>query len=72
MQDIVSQKENRDLARKKLQDSFDSLLSYNGPGHLEVNTKILKRGQREITIQCFRTHRYVVDMDPAVSGKEVK
>ena len=44
-------------AKEKLLNSFDYLLSHNGSGHLEVNTKILKRGQKEIIIQCSRSHR---------------
>ncbi len=56
-------------AKEKLLRSFDSLLSHNGSGHLEVNTKILKRGQREVTIQCSRCHRFVVDMKEEEGGK---
>ena len=56
-------------AKEKLLNSFDYLLSHNGSGHLEVNTKILKRGQKEIIIQCSRSHRYVVDMKEEEGGK---
>ena len=56
-------------AKERLLSSFDYLLSHNGSGHLEVNTKILKRGQREVTIQCSRCHRYVVDMKEEEGGK---
>ena len=50
-------------ARAKLLNSFDYLLAHNGSGHMEINTKILKRGQKEITIQCGRTYRFTVDAD---------
>ena len=56
-------------AKEKLLNSFDHLLSHNGSGHLEVNTKILKRGQKEIIIQCSRSHRFVVDMKEEEGGK---
>ena len=56
-------------AKEKLLNSFDYLLNHNGSGHLEVNTKILKRGQKEIIIQCSRSHRYVVDMKEEEGGK---
>ena len=56
-------------AKEKLLNSFDHLLSHNGSGHLEVNTKILKRGQKEIIIQCSRCHRFVVDMEEQKGGK---
>ena len=59
----------QEIAKAKLLNSFDYLLSHNGSGHLEVNTKILKRGQKEIIIQCSRCHRYVVDMKEEEGGK---
>ena len=55
-------------AKARLLNSFDYLLSHNGSGHLEVNTKILKRGQKEIIIQCSRCHRFVVDMKEQEGG----
>lgn len=61
--------DGQEKAKEKLLNSFDYLLSHNGSGHLEVNTKILKRGQKEIIIQCSRCHRYVVDMKEEEGGK---
>lgn len=63
---------DREKARERLLTSFDYLLSHNGSGHLEVNTKILKRGQKEITIQCSRCHRFVVDMEEKEGGETGK
>lgn len=62
MSTVVHNGDDEQKAKAKLLNSFDYLLSHNGSGHLEVNTKILKRGQKEITIQCSRTHRFVVDI----------
>ena len=59
---MSEQESNEEKARMRLLNSFDSILSHNGSGHLEVNTKILKRGQKEVTISCSRSHRFVVDM----------
>ena len=61
--------DGEEKAKEKLLNSFDYLLSHNGSGHLEVNTKILKRGQKEIIIQCSRSHRFVVDMTEEEGGK---
>ena len=61
--------DGEEKAKEKLLNSFEYLLSHNGSGHLEVNTKILKRGQKEIIIQCSRSHRYVVDMKEEEGGK---
>ena len=60
----------RDKARVRLMNSFDYLLSHNGSGHLEVNTKILKRGQKEVTIQCSRSYRFIVDMEEKEGGAQ--
>ena len=65
--DVIEDGEEK--AKEKLLNSFDYLLSHNGSGHLEVNTKILKRGQKEIIIQCSSCHRYVVDMKEGEGGK---
>ncbi|MBE6365501.1 MAG: hypothetical protein E7053_07090 [Lentisphaerae bacterium] len=62
MSTVVHNGDDEQKAKAKLLNSFDYLLSHNGSGHMEVNTKILKRGQKEITIQCSRTHRFVVDI----------
>ena len=62
MDPLLEKEDDESKARIRLLNSFDYLLSHNGSGHLEVNTKILKRGQKEVTIQCSRCHRFIVDM----------
>ncbi len=62
MDPTLEKEDDENKARARLLNSFDYLLSHNGSGHLEVNTKILKRGQKEVTIQCSRCHRFIVDM----------
>ena len=62
--------DSEEKAKEKLLKSFEYLLCHNGSGHLEVNTKILKRGQKEILIQCSRCHRFVVDMKEDQEGGE--
>ena len=64
----ASREDEKEKAKARLLNSFDYLLNHNGSGHLEVNTKILKRGQKEITIQCSRCHRFVVDMKESEGG----
>ena len=66
LQNISSDEEA--VVKSKLLNSFDYLLNHNGSGHLEVNTKILKRGQKEIIIQCSRSHRFIVDMKEEKGG----
>ena len=64
----IQKEDEEEKAKARLLNSFDYLLSHNGSGHLEVNTKILKRGQKEIVIQCSRCHRFVVDMKEEQGG----
>lgn len=41
--------------------TFRFLMAHNGAGKMEVNVKLLKRGQKEVLIQCGRAYRFVVD-----------
>ena len=68
MNPALKDEDDEERARTRLLASFDHLLSHNGSGHLEVNTKILKRGQREVTIQCSRCHRFIVDIKDKEGG----
>ena len=68
MNSTLQHEDDREKAKARLLASFENLLSHNGSGHLEVNTKILKRGQKEVTIQCSRSHRFIVDMEEKQEG----
>ena len=68
MNSTLQHEDDREKAKVRLLASFENLLSHNGSGHLEVNTKILKRGQKEVTIQCSRSHRFIVDMEEKQEG----
>ena len=68
MDQALEKEDDESKARARLLASFDYLLGHNGSGHLEVNTKILKRGQREVTIQCSRSHRFIVDVKEKEGG----
>jgi hypothetical protein len=50
-----------DEVGSKLLALFDSIYVHNGYGSLEVNVRILKRGQKEILLRCGREYRFVVD-----------
>lgn len=60
MENIEKQSE-LEKAKDRLLKTFDHILTHDGSGKLEVTTKILKRGQKEILIQCGRTYRFVID-----------
>ncbi len=48
-------------AKCRLLACFDYLYEHAGFGHLEVDIKILKRGQLEALIRCGREYRFVLD-----------
>lgn len=57
--------------------TFRFLLTHDGAGEMKINVKILKRGQKEILLQCGRVYRFVVDaegpdMNPVNQGGETK
>ena len=72
MDSTLQHEDDREKAKARLLASFENLLNHNGSGHLEVNTKILKRGQKEVTIQCSRSHRFIVDMEEKQGGEAAK
>ena len=53
-------KSNND-ARSKLNELFDEILLHDGYGRIEVDVKILRRGQKEVILRCGKEYRFVVD-----------
>jgi hypothetical protein len=51
-----------ELAKKKLLELFDDVLSHDGFGEIRVETKILKRQQKEVILHCGKQYRFVVDV----------
>lgn len=54
-----------DRIKSAIIKTFDFLMQHDGAGKMEVSIKLLKRGQKEVLIQCGRTYRYVVNADDA-------
>ena len=55
-------------AKHRLLQAFDYIYEFGGFGRLEVDIKILKRGQREVLIRCGREYRFVLE---APRGRQV-
>lgn len=53
----VTNKEVKD----KLFKLYDEIFAYNGYGEIEIEMRILHRGQKEIIIHCGKQYRFVVD-----------
>jgi hypothetical protein len=49
------------MVKEKLIELFNELYSHGGYGQLEVDMKILKRGQKEIILRMGKEFRFVVD-----------
>lgn len=45
----------------KIEELFQGLLAHDGFGDLQVEVRLLKRGQKEVIVRCGRQYRYVVD-----------
>jgi hypothetical protein len=49
------------IVKDKLTELFHELYFHSGYGQLEVDMKILKRGQKEIILRMGKEFRFVVD-----------
>ena len=47
--------------KKKLAHLYDEIFYHEGFGHIEIDMKILRRGQKEVILRCGKEYRYVVD-----------
>lgn len=61
-ENIANEAENSALhVEEVLLKTFRFLVAHDGAGKMEVNIKLLKRGQKEVLIQCGRTYRFVIN-----------
>ena len=47
--------------RATLMAVLDDLLLHDGFGHIGIDMKILKRGQKEVLVSCGKEYRFVVN-----------
>jgi hypothetical protein len=47
--------------KKKIINVFDEVFCHDGYGNFSVSVRILKRGQKEVIIDCGKQYRYVLD-----------
>ena len=45
----------------KLSDLYREAFAHDGFAELEVEMRILRRGQKEVILHCSKQYRYVVD-----------
>jgi len=50
-----------DALKSRLSALLDELIRHDGFGSLSVEVRLLKRGQKEVIIDCGKQYRYVID-----------
>lgn len=55
--------------KARLLHLFDELLGHEGYGSLRVDVRLLKRGQKEVILDCGKQHRFVVDTPAATASR---
>ena len=46
--------------KKRLLELLDELIAHDGFGSIKVDIRLLKRGQKEVIIDCGKQYRFVV------------
>lgn len=52
--------------KRRLLELLDELMVHDGFGSIKVDIRLLKRGQKEVIIDCGKQYRYVVDFEATV------
>jgi RNase P/RNase MRP subunit POP5 len=47
--------------KNRLSSMFDDLLGHNGYGQIQIDMRLLRRGQKEIILRCGKEYRFVVE-----------
>ena len=45
----------------RLLQLFDELLEHDGFGNMKIEMRLLRRGQKEVIVDCGKQYRFVVD-----------
>lgn len=51
-------------AKSRLIALFEELLQHEGYGSLRVEIRILRKGQKEVILDCGKQYRFVLDVPP--------
>jgi len=47
--------------KNRFSELYDELFNHDGYGRMEVELKILRRGQKEVILRCGKEYRFVID-----------
>jgi hypothetical protein len=56
---------NATAAKARLIALFEELLQHEGYGSLRVEIRILRKGQKEVIVDCGKQYRFVLDVPAA-------
>jgi len=56
--------------KARLLHLLDELIRHDGYGSMRVDVRLLKRGQKEVILDCGKQHRFVVDVPVTGSPHE--
>jgi len=54
--------------KAQLLDLLDDVLAHDGYGTIRIDVKLLKRGQKEVILDCGKQHRHVIDVPAPTDG----
>lgn len=58
-----------EAAKVQLLRLFDLLYDHDGYGTLKIEMRLLRKGQKEIILDCGKQYRFVVDFNPTKPHK---
>lgn len=58
--------------KSRLLQLFDDVLAHEGYGSIKVDIRLLKKGQKEVILDCGKQYRYVVDHPGPQQGPQHK
>ncbi len=47
--------------KARLMSLLDDVLSHDGYGSIKVDVRLLKKGQKEVVLDCGKQYRFVID-----------
>jgi len=54
--------------QSRLLSLLDEVLGHDGYGSIRVDVRLLKKGQKEVIVDCGKQYRYVVDFVPSAAA----
>ncbi len=58
--------------KTKLCFLYDEVFAHEGYARIEVDMRVLRRGQKEVILRCGKEYRYVVDFQNSEEGERIK